>query len=564
MTTEPASPARSTSKKGHRANSHSRSLSLRVLPSKLRPKTAPSTPDPGEDLPSTTLAPPIPQSPRVRRASAPEEGSQTPEWRSNQFITPQESDAEFVRRTYAHFSIAGVPDDGFSDGKEYTREKNGLSAWEEAALSRPGSTQQVVISSNQGHQLCRNRWYRSVSGSLSNGVNGHHIRPALNGSGSVEAPVAALLTSRGPRSDTNRQAISASQSGETSFTNGTHLVDQREETQARDRRKEARGNDRQHRPLWLLLGRLQQCPSQSGAAAIKCFRGSLPKRGTKGLLRSEQRYLRVWRRMASRKLPETILYKKLVQQLTQCTANGSRNESPNGLACSQSKIVIKVTTPCNLTSPKALTRSLGAEYTKVFRTSGVQQLGPLSSSTVHKQKKDAHPIPSHRRIRKQNPPSRSPNPTRLLSRSSKRCPVHTTYRSTSTFPRTISGHIQFHTRYGQGQRSLFHVLHAISMLCDQCGYCQGMGPIAATLLCYFSPERAYAAMVALHSHVNLHTTFSPGFPGLVETSSYKTNCCGSTCRRSQQFLTSRWWWEALMRPNGTLRCSAIRYLLKRN
>uniref|UniRef100_V5EEQ8 Rab-GAP TBC domain-containing protein n=2 Tax=Kalmanozyma brasiliensis (strain GHG001) TaxID=1365824 RepID=V5EEQ8_KALBG len=83
-------------------------------------------------------------------------------------------------------------------------------------------------------------------------------------------------------------------------------------------------------------------------------------------------------------------------------------------------------------------------------------------------------------------------------------------------PRTISGHIQFHTRYGQGQRALFHVLHAISMLCDQCGYCQGMGPIAATLLCYFSPEHAYAAMVSMHNHLNLHSTFSPGFPGLVE------------------------------------------------
>lgn len=83
-------------------------------------------------------------------------------------------------------------------------------------------------------------------------------------------------------------------------------------------------------------------------------------------------------------------------------------------------------------------------------------------------------------------------------------------------PRTISGHIQFHTRYGQGQRALFHVLHAMSMLCDQCGYCQGMGPIAATLLCYFSPERAYAAMTMMHNHLNLHSTFAPGFPGLVE------------------------------------------------
>lgn len=85
-------------------------------------------------------------------------------------------------------------------------------------------------------------------------------------------------------------------------------------------------------------------------------------------------------------------------------------------------------------------------------------------------------------------------------------------------PRTISGHILFHTRYGQGQRALFHVLHSFSLLCDQCAYCQGMGPIAATLLVYFSPERAYAALVRLHNDESfgIHQTFSPGFPGLVE------------------------------------------------
>ncbi|PWN93484.1 hypothetical protein FA10DRAFT_264128 [Acaromyces ingoldii] len=106
-------------------------------------------------------------------------------------------------------------------------------------------------------------------------------------------------------------------------------------------------------------------------------------------------------------------------------------------------------------------------------------------------------------------------------------------------PRTISGHYLFHTRYGQGQRSLFHVLHAFSLLCPQCGYCQGMGPIAATLLVYLPPERAYATLVHLHDYTppsnassassslaistaeggtkyGLHETFSPGFPGLGE------------------------------------------------
>jgi len=83
-------------------------------------------------------------------------------------------------------------------------------------------------------------------------------------------------------------------------------------------------------------------------------------------------------------------------------------------------------------------------------------------------------------------------------------------------PRTITGHIMFKTRYGQGQRSLFHVLHSLSLHCEDCGYCQGMGPIAATLLCYFDPERVYASLVHLHDSYGMHSIFSPGFPGLLE------------------------------------------------
>ena len=43
-----------------------------------------------------------------------------------------------------------------------------------------------------------------------------------------------------------------------------------------------------------------------------------------------------------------------------------------------------------------------------------------------------------------------------------------------------------------------------------------MGPIAATLLCYFEPERVYSALVLIHDSYNLHSVFSPGFPGLLE------------------------------------------------
>ncbi|KAH0837909.1 RabGAP/TBC [Lanmaoa asiatica] len=84
-------------------------------------------------------------------------------------------------------------------------------------------------------------------------------------------------------------------------------------------------------------------------------------------------------------------------------------------------------------------------------------------------------------------------------------------------PRTISGHVLFRTRYGLGQRSLFHVLHSFSLRCEQCGYVQGMGPIAATLLCYFGPEKVYAALTHLHDAYAMHMVFSPGFPGLLET-----------------------------------------------
>lgn len=83
-------------------------------------------------------------------------------------------------------------------------------------------------------------------------------------------------------------------------------------------------------------------------------------------------------------------------------------------------------------------------------------------------------------------------------------------------PRTINGHVLFRTRYGLGQRSLFHVLHSFSLRCPQCGYVQGMGPIAATFLCYFEPERVYAALSRLHDAYSLHMIFSPGFPGLLE------------------------------------------------
>jgi len=43
-----------------------------------------------------------------------------------------------------------------------------------------------------------------------------------------------------------------------------------------------------------------------------------------------------------------------------------------------------------------------------------------------------------------------------------------------------------------------------------------MGPIAATLLFYLDPERAYAGLVRIHDQFDMHSVFQPGFPGLLE------------------------------------------------
>lgn len=66
------------------------------------------------------------------------------------------------------------------------------------------------------------------------------------------------------------------------------------------------------------------------------------------------------------------------------------------------------------------------------------------------------------------------------------------------------------------QRSLFHTLHSFSLRCKECGYCQGMGPLAATLLSYYEPEKVYANLVHFHDEYKMHDIFLPGFPGLLE------------------------------------------------
>jgi len=43
-----------------------------------------------------------------------------------------------------------------------------------------------------------------------------------------------------------------------------------------------------------------------------------------------------------------------------------------------------------------------------------------------------------------------------------------------------------------------------------------MGSIAATFLFYLDPERSYTSLVRLHDVYNMHSVFSPDFPGLLE------------------------------------------------
>ncbi len=157
----------------------------------------------------------------------------------------------------------------------------------------------------------------------------------------------------------------------------------------------------------------------------------------------------------------------------------------------------------------------GSGYTRVSPTVGAALLGRSSCADS--------------RGREKRSSGNSWQNTVKLSTSRRRM----TYRSTWTYPAQsaetlCSGHgtamgassyqvtFPFPADSVRRQRSLFHVLHSLSLKCETCGYCQGMGPLAATLLCYYEPERAYASLVRLHDSYNMHSIFSPGFPGLLE------------------------------------------------
>ncbi|SMQ51740.1 unnamed protein product [Zymoseptoria tritici ST99CH_1A5] len=82
-------------------------------------------------------------------------------------------------------------------------------------------------------------------------------------------------------------------------------------------------------------------------------------------------------------------------------------------------------------------------------------------------------------------------------------------------PRTVNLHIMFRRRYRGGQRLLFRVLHAISLYFPDTGYVQGMASIAATLLCYYDEENAFAMMVRMWQLRGMEAMYADGFEGLM-------------------------------------------------
>ncbi|GAC99884.1 hypothetical protein PHSY_007487 [Pseudozyma hubeiensis SY62] len=510
------------------SKSPSRSASLRALPSKLRPKTAPTSPDPGEDPPGATLAPPLPASPRVRRSSAPEEGSQTPEWLANQFSTPAESDAEFVRRTYAHFAIAGVPDDGFSDGKEYTREKNGLSAWEEAALSRPGSSIAARSASRPAAQLSDSPRIAAI-----NGTGGHAPPPPPPPLSTSESTRSVMsLTSLRPihqeiNGDVSRPSLPPSTSTETALSTSTFLS-----TNERRRRQELAEKKRQELIANIdRYGFFSDSPSsvqhKTTLLPSNLFDAPFPRKGSRGVATQSGR---APASLSGACTPphahgdEKAKTSAVIQRARAAADAVHRQREQERTAKWARMLTVKsrdqghnaVQFDFNDGIDRKLRRRVykgipdrwrSAAWSALLRHSQQTAAGRHSYSLAKPHlRKDADALEAV---------ALDGSDAFQFERLTAVPSTHDVQIDLDV-PRTISGHIQFHTRYGQGQRALFHVLHAMSMLCDQCGYCQGMGPIAATLLCYFSPERAYAAMVTMHNHLDLHSTFAPGFPGLVE------------------------------------------------
>ena len=83
--------------------------------------------------------------------------------------------------------------------------------------------------------------------------------------------------------------------------------------------------------------------------------------------------------------------------------------------------------------------------------------------------------------------------------------------------RTFPHNFIFKDKYGQGQRSLYHVLRAYSKYNKDTGYVQGMGFITALLLTYMDEESSIFLLHSLMKKHDLEQFYLPDFPGLKKT-----------------------------------------------
>ena len=500
-----------------------------------RPSTAPNSPEASRISSQKFLAPQVPVPELRRQASVPD---QVPTLKSQGLLTapsetwtnPQDADGDFVRRTYAHFALAGVPGDGFSEGKEYTREKSGLPAWEEARLaaSLPSTPPRTRLSTFAS--LPKAASPASAAGSPLAAVPAA-IAPHQNGDAQVRTngfgtPGALSVNSEehlGSATLDGVEARSPSLTASSKFGHGLAEAVAAATVDGQWQEAEKEAEKRQE----ALLGSIDRygffseglsLPSHNRTVLLPnaVFDAALPKRAGKSRIRPSDPAPGELSRQTSRTMQDDKVSKQQLEvkatKEARAAADAKHRAREQGRIAKWSKMlqVTERDQGMNAVShdfTRKLDKQVRGRIYKgipdIWRAAAwwVLITRKAQSSTKGKTAAEA------KAIRLEH--------TRRFSSLLAVASPHDVQIDLDV-PRTISGHVMFHTRYGRGQRSLFQVLHAISLLCPDCAYCQGMGPIAATLLCYASAEEAYAAMVMLHDNYGLHATFSPGFPGLVE------------------------------------------------
>ena len=80
--------------------------------------------------------------------------------------------------------------------------------------------------------------------------------------------------------------------------------------------------------------------------------------------------------------------------------------------------------------------------------------------------------------------------------------------------RTFPSHSHFSQQYGEGQRSLFHVLSSYAKYNQRTGYVQGMGFLTALLLIYMDEESAFYCLHSIMKKYDLEGLYLDGFPSL--------------------------------------------------